>query len=127
MVPENLLYTRDHEWARIDGDTATVGITDHAQEALGDITFIELPKISQSLAVHGFLGSVESSKAASDIYSPVAGSVTEINKVLTVQPDLINKDCYGAGWLCRVKLTDPDPSKNLLSPAQYQQFLESNA
>ena len=125
MIPDNLLYTRDHEWTSVTENIATVGITDHAQESLGEITFIELPKIGQALTQHSFLGSVESSKAASDIYSPIAGTVTEINQALVTQPEIINTDCYGAGWICKVKMTSTDSLKTLLTPQQYDDFLKN--
>ena len=97
MVPENLRYTKDHEWIRVEGDVGTIGITDHAQEELGDIVFVELPKVGATLEQSASFGSVESVKAVSDIYSPVAGQVTEINSALAETPEKVNEDPYGAG------------------------------
>lgn len=124
MIPENLYYTKDHEWAKIEGDSAVVGITDHAQEALGEVTFVELPAVGKSLAQHGQLGTVESSKAASDVYSPLAGTVTHVNEKLGSEPELVNKDCYGAGWMCKVKVSDPGEIKNLMDAKQYDEYLK---
>jgi glycine cleavage system H protein len=124
MIPENLYYTKDHEWAKVEGDIAVVGITDHAQESLGEVTFVELPAVGKSLAQHGQLGTVESSKAASDIYSPAAGTVMEVNERLESEPELINKDCYGAGWICKVKVSDLGGIKNLMNAKQYDEYLK---
>jgi glycine cleavage system H protein len=126
MIPENLYYTKDHEWAKVEGDIAVVGITDHAQETLGEVTFVELPQVGKSIVQHGQIGTVESSKAASDIYSPVAGTVTEVNEKLESEPDLINKDCYGAGWICKLKVGDAEGLKNLLNAKQYEEYLNKN-
>ena len=124
MIPENLYYTKDHEWAKVEGDSAVVGITDHAQESLGEVTFVELPQMGKSITQHGQIGTVESSKAASDIYSPVAGTVTEVNEKLESEPELINKDCYGAGWICKVKVSDLAGVKNLMNAKQYDEYLK---
>ena len=124
MIPENLYYTKDHEWAKIDKDIATVGITDHAQEALGEVTFIELPQVGKEVAQHDTLATVESSKAASDVYAPVSGKVTDANEKLESEPELINKDCYGAGWMCKVKVSDLGGIKNLLNAKQYDEYLK---
>jgi glycine cleavage system H protein len=123
MIPENLYYTKDHEWAKVEGDSAVVGITDHAQESLGEVTFVELPSVGKSLVPHGQIGTVESSKAASDIYSPVAGTVTEANGKLESEPELINKDCYGAGWICKVMVSDLAGIKSLMNAKQYEEYL----
>jgi glycine cleavage system H protein len=123
MIPERLYYTKDHEWAKVEGDSAVVGITDHAQESLGEVTFVELPQVDKSIAQHGQIGTVESSKAASDIYSPVAGTVTQVNEKLESEPELINKDCYGAGWICKVKMSDLAGIKNLMNAKQYEKYL----
>jgi glycine cleavage system H protein len=125
MTPENLYYTKDHEWAKIDNDIATIGITDHAQEALGEVTFVELPQVGKSVSQHGQIGTVESSKAASDIFSPVSGTVTEVNESLGSEPETINKDCYGAGWICKVKVNDTAGVKNLLNAKQYEEYLNA--
>ena len=124
MIPENLYYTKDHEWTKIEGDSAVVGLTDHAQESLGEVTFIELPQVGKGLVQHGQIGTVESSKAASDIYSPVAGTVTQANEKLESEPELINKDCYGAGWICKVRVSNPAGVKNLMNAKQYDEYLK---
>jgi len=124
MVAKGLLYTKDHEWARIEGDIATVGITDHAQNQLGELTFVELPEVGKEVKQKGELGVVESSKAASDVYSPVAGKVTEVNTELETSPEQINKDCYGEGWLCKVRITDKATAKNLMDAKQYEEYLK---
>ncbi len=124
MAPGNLLYTKDHEWAAIAGDTATIGITDYAQHSLGEITFVELPAIKTIFKAHDAMAVVESSKAASDVYSPLAGEVIEVNDSLSSQPELINKDCYSAGWICRLKISNPDTSE-LMNAEQYEQYLKT--
>jgi glycine cleavage system H protein len=124
-IPENCWYTRDHEWARFEEETAMVGITDYAQETMGDVTFIELPTVGQEVTQHAYLGSVESSKAASDVYSPIAGSVMAINETLRTQPELINKDPYGEGWICKVQLANVDAKKGLMSAKEYAEFLKN--
>jgi glycine cleavage system H protein len=124
MIPEKLYYTKDHEWAKVEGDTAVVGITDHAQESLGEVTFIELPQVGKSVVQHGQVGTVESSKAASDICSPVAGIVTEVNERLASEPELMNKDCYGTGWIYKARMSDPAGVKNLMNAKQYDEYLK---
>jgi glycine cleavage system H protein len=125
MVAEGLLYTKDHEWVRVEGDTATVGITDHAQEQLGELVFVELPQVSKEFAAHKEIAVVESSKAASDVYSPVTGQVTEVNTELGTKPELVNEDCYHAGWICRVKITDKKPLGDLMDAKQYEEYLKT--
>ncbi len=124
MVPKNFYYTKDHEWAEIKGDTAIIGITDYAQHSLGEITFAELPALKKQLKVHDVVAVVESSKAASDVYSPLAGQVTEINNALGAKPELMNQDCYKAGWICKIKIAAPD-TKHLMNAAQYEEYLKS--
>jgi glycine cleavage system H protein len=124
MVVKGLLYTKEHEWAKIEGDIATIGITDHAQEQLGELTFVELPEAGKVVGQKGELAIAESSKAASDVYSPVAGKVTEVNTALKSKPETINDDCYGAGWLCKIQITDKTTTKNLMNAAQYEEYLK---
>ena len=124
MVDEKLLYTKEHEWARIEGETATIGITDHAQEMLGELVFVELPQVGKAVKQKDELAVVESSKAASDVYSPVTGEVTEVNSELESSPELVNDDCYGQGWICRLKVTDAAATKNLMDARQYAEYLE---
>jgi glycine cleavage system H protein len=124
MVLKGLLYTQEHEWAKVEGDVATVGITDHAQEQLGELTFVELPNVGKEVKQKGELGVVESSKAASDVFSPVTGKVTEVNKSLESKPETINNDCYGAGWICKIRITDKTTTKNLMDATQYEEYLK---
>jgi glycine cleavage system H protein len=124
MTPNNLLYTKDHEWVQINGDTATVGITDYAQHSLGEITFVELAALKKQLKAHDVVAVIESSKAASDVFSPIAGEVTEVNNQLSSKPELINQDCFSAGWICKLKVASPD-TKNLMNASQYEQYLKT--
>jgi glycine cleavage system H protein len=124
VVKQGLLYTREHEWARIEGDIATIGITDHAQEALGEVTFVELPGIGKEFKPAAEMAVVESSKAASDVYSPVAGKVIEVNTELASHPSLVNEECYGSGWMVKLKVVGKDAGKGLLSPAEYEEYLK---
>jgi glycine cleavage system H protein len=121
--PENFHYTKEHEWVRLDGETATVGITDHAQEELGDIVYVDLPKVGAALEKGKTFGSVESVKAVSDVYSPVSGEVVEINEALAAAPEKLNADPHGEAWLVKIKLTAPDEIKQLLSAADYQKYI----
>ena len=124
MVVEGLLYTKEHEWAKIEGNTAIVGITDHAQEMLGEITFVELPAVNKEFQSHDELAMVESSKAASDVYSPVTGKVIEVSSQLESKPELINENCYEAGWLCKLEITDSTSIEKLMDAKQYEEYLE---
>ena len=119
-VPVDLKYAKTHEWVRVQGDTATVGITDHAQHELTDIVFVELPAIGRRIKAGEACAVVESVKTASDIYAPASGEVVEINKVLADNPALVNTEPYGAGWFYRIKLNDPTELNQLLSPESYQ-------
>ncbi len=124
-VQQGLSYTRDHEWAKVEGDVATIGITDYAQEQLGEIVFVELPKVGKEFGVHKELAVVESSKAASDVYCPVAGKVTEVNSELETKPELINEDCYGRGWICKLKITDRKSLPDLMDAKKYEEYLKT--
>ena len=119
-VPVDLKYAKTHEWVRVQGDTATVGITDHAQHELTDIVFVELPAIGRRIKAGEACAVVESVKTASDIYAPASGEVVEVNKVLADNPALVNTEPYGAGWFYRIKLNDPTELNQLLSPESYQ-------
>lgn len=123
MIPKDARYTKDHEWVRIEGDTAVVGITDHAQAALGDITFVEIPAVGKVVKAHDVLAVVESVKAASDVYAPVAGTVCEVNGVLTTVPETINQSPHDQGWICKLRPFDAASADALLSAAQYEAFL----
>jgi glycine cleavage system H protein len=120
-VPEELQYTRSHEWVRTEGDTATVGITDYAQDELGDIVFVELPEKGATFDAGDSFGAVESVKAVSDIYAPVGGEVVEVNEALNDSPEKINEDPYGEGWIIKLRVSDEG---DLLSASDYEQFLE---
>ena len=124
-IEENFLYTKEHEWVSIEDNIATMGISNYAQEALGDVTYVELPE--EELEVEQFeqFVSVESVKAASDIYAPMAGKVLEVNRKLEDNPALINKDCYGKGWIAKIEVRDMDESTNLMSAEEYRNYLES--
>jgi glycine cleavage system H protein len=124
MVLKGLFYTRDHEWAKINGDTAIVGITDHAQEMLGEITYVELPETGRQVKQKDEIGVVESSKSASDVYSPVTGIITQVNAELQSTPEQINKDCYNAGWICKIKITDKSVIDNLMDAKEYEEYLK---
>jgi glycine cleavage system H protein len=120
-VPEELQYTRSHEWVRTEGDTATVGITDYAQDELGDIVFVELPEEGATFDAGDSFGAVESVKAVSDLYTPVGGEVVEVNEALNDSPEKINEDPYGEGWIIKLRVSDEG---DLLSASDYEQFLE---
>jgi len=123
MYPENFRYTKEHEWVLVEGDIGTVGITEHAQEELGDIVYVDLPKVGTRVEAGKSLGSVESVKAVSDIYSPVSGEITEINESLADAPEKLNSDPHGAAWLVKMRLSSPEEIKNLMSAADYQSYV----
>jgi glycine cleavage system H protein len=123
MYPANLKYTKEHEWVRVEGDTGVIGITDHAQKELGDIVYVDLPKVGARVEQGKSLGSVESVKAVSDIYAPVSGEVLEINELLATTPEKLNEDPHGAAWLVKIKLSAPDEVKRLLSAEDYQKYV----
>jgi glycine cleavage system H protein len=123
MVPDKLRYTKDHEWIRVEGDLGVVGITDHAQAELGDIVFVELPKAGAQFEQGATFGSVESVKAVSDIYSPVAGEVVEVNTALADAPEKVNEEPYGAGWIMKLKLRDPQQIEKLMTAAEYDDYV----
>jgi glycine cleavage system H protein len=120
MIPADLRYTKEHEWVRLEGDLATVGITDHAADQLGDIVFVELPAVGTALAQLATFGVVESVKAVSDLFAPVGGEVVEVNEALASAPEVVNSDPYGAGWMLKVRVADPAEAEALLDPAAYE-------
>ena len=120
-VPDNLLYCDTHEWVRVEGKKAVIGITDYAQEQLGDITYVDLPSVGAALSAGADMGAVESVKAASELYCPVAGKVTKVNADLDASPELANSDPYGAAWMIELELSE-EP-KGLLSPADYKKLI----
>jgi glycine cleavage system H protein len=119
-VPANLKYTKDHEWIKVDGDVATIGVTDFAQSQLGDIVFIEIETVGETLAKEEVFGTIEAVKTVSDMFMPVAGEVLEVNPKITEQPDVVNKDPYGDGWMIKIKVSNPAELNELLSPEQYK-------
>lgn len=121
--PDNLKYTEDHEWISLDGDVATVGITDHAQKELGDIVYIDVNSVGDSMGQNDVFGSVEAVKTVSDLFLPVAGEVTEVNGDLDATPELVNDDPYGKGWIIKMKVADPDSLDGLLSAEDYKTFV----
>jgi glycine cleavage system H protein len=123
-IPEDLHYTTSHEWVRIEGDTATIGITDHAQDELGDVVFVELPQEGDTFDAGESFGTVESVKAVSDIYAPVGGDVVEVNSALEDAPENINEDPYGEGWIVKLSTTD---EADLLSPQEYEKVVEEES
>ena len=123
MVPQDLRYTKDHEWVRLSGDSATVGITQFAAEQLGDIVFVELPAVGSSVTALATFGVVESVKAVSDLFSPLSGTVSEINPALAGQPELVNTDPYGGGWMLKLTVTDAGQLDELLDPAAYDTLI----
>ena len=122
-VPAGLVYSKEHEWVKIDGDVATVGITDYAQSSLGDIVYVELPRVGAGLTQFGSIGVVESVKAVSDIFTPIGGEVVGINDGLENDPASVNRDPYGAGWFYKVQLADTSQLNDLLTPEQYEQLI----
>jgi glycine cleavage system H protein len=125
MYPADLKYSKEHEWVKVEGTKARVGVTHHAQSQLGDIVFVDPPKPGAVVKAMGTVGVVESVKAVSDVYSPISGSVTEANGALEAHPELVNKDCYGQGWIFVVEMADPKELDALMDVAAYQAYLES--
>ena len=123
MVPSDLRYTKDHEWVRVDGEEATVGITEYAAGQLGDIVFVELPDVGRSLAQFAAFGVVESVKAVSDLFAPLTGEVTAANDALAGSPELVNSDPYGDGWMVRIRLSAQDELGGLLDPTAYDALI----
>jgi glycine cleavage system H protein len=124
MFPEDLRYTREHEWARIEGDELTVGVTDYAQEELGDVVYVELPQVGDRIEQMGEFGTVESVKAVSALYVPAAGEVVGINEALQTQPELVNADPYDGGWMVKLRLDDPGQLDDLLNAAAYEKLVD---
>lgn len=123
-TPPDLRYTKSHEWIRLDGDTATIGITDHAQSELGDVVFVDLPTPGRALQSGESFGTVESVKTVSDLYAPLAGEVTEVNETLSSQAELVNQDPYNGGWMIKLKLKNPAEVEGLLDAAAYEASLD---
>jgi glycine cleavage system H protein len=126
-TPEELSYTKDHEWVRVSGDSATVGITDHAQKQLGDVVYVELPKVGDKFDAAEPFGSVESVKAVSEVYMPLGGSVTGANEALNDRPELVNEDPYGEGWMIVIRMDNPSEADGLLSAVEYEDYIKEEA
>ncbi len=122
-VPANLKYSNDHEWCRVEGDTAYIGITDFAQSQLGDIVFVDVPTVGETLAAGDVFGSIEAVKTVSDAFIPVSGEILEFNSAVDADPAIVNKDAYGEGWLIKVRLTNPAEADGLLSADQYKELI----
>jgi len=127
MYPEGLRYSKDHEWIGVEGDRGRIGITDYAQDQLGDVVFLELPEVGRTLSAGEQFGTVESVKAVSELFSPVAGEVVEVNSELTSKPELVNEDPHGAAWMLVIRLADPAAVETLMDAKAYQAFVESEA
>ncbi len=123
-IPEGSLFTKEHEWINIDSETGTIGITDYAQHALGDVTFVELPKVAGHVRQFQGLATIESVKAANDIFSPLSGEVIEVNTELKNNPALVNQSCYGQGWIAKIKIKDLSEKKDLLDSAAYKKYVD---
>ncbi len=126
-IPENLKYTNEHEWAKIEGDIATIGITDYAQQSLGDVVYVELPDTDTEVKKGKEFGSIESVKAVSDIFAPLSGTVTEINDELSDHPEYINQSPYDKGWIVKIKISDPAEIDNLMDSKQYENFVNKES
>lgn len=123
-IPAELRYSSDHEWVRIEGTTATIGITAYAQDALGDVVFVEMPDAGLTVSAGESFSEVESTKSVSDIYAPITGAISEVNAELESQPELLNSDPYGAGWICRIEISDPSELDGLMDAEAYRALTE---
>ena len=126
-IPENLRYSKDHEWVSVDGDVATIGITDYAQHSLGDVVYIDMPRVGDKFGTHEAFGSVESVKAVSEIFTPVAGEVVEVNDGINDTPEAVNNDPYEGGWMVKLKLDNAGEADALLSAVEYEEYLAASA
>ena len=126
-VPEDLHYSKDHEWVRVEGNEAVIGITDYAQNSLGDVVYVELPKAGDEFAANEPFGSVESVKAVSEVFTPIAGAVVQINESLADEPEIVNSDPYGQGWMIRLKMANPGEVDSLLTAAEYEDFTKAES
>ena len=124
-IPDDLHYSKDHEWVRVDGNVAIVGITDYAQDSLGDVVYVELPKVGDDFAANESFGSVESVKAVSEVFSPVTGEIVGTNEALADTPEKVNQDPYGDGWMIRVKMSNPGEVDSMLTAAEYEAFTKA--
>lgn len=125
QYPEAYRYTKEHEWISVDGDTGTIGITDHAQSELGDVVYVELPAVGDALTANESFGTIESVKAVSELYAPVTGEVTEVHEGLVDRPEMVNEDPHEGAWMIKIKIADPAAVDDLMSASDYQSFLDS--
>jgi glycine cleavage system H protein len=125
MVPKDLRYTKDHEWVKVDGEVATIGVTDYAASQLGDVVFVDLPAVGKSVDQFATFGVVESVKAVSDVFAPLSGEIVEVNEELADSPERINADPYGDGWMIKIRMTDPSEADKLMDAAAYREMLET--
>lgn len=121
--PDDLRYSKEHEWLRVDGDEAVIGITDFAQDALGDVVYVAVPEVGANVAADESIGEIESTKSVSEVYVPVAGTVVAVNEALADRPELLNSDPYGEGWIVRIRLADPAAAAGLMDAGEYQGFV----
>ncbi len=126
-IPENLRYSKDHEWVLVDGDVASIGITDYAQHSLGDVVYIDMPRVGDTLGSHEAFGSVESVKAVSEVFTPVAGEIVEVNDGLNDTPEKVNNDPYGDAWFIKIKMNNTGDVDAMLSGEEYEEYLSANA
>ncbi len=126
-VPENLRYSKDHEWILVEDDTATMGITDYAQHSLGDVVYVDLPAVGKTFGAHESIGSVESVKAVSDVFIPISGEILEVNEALNDAPENVNNDPYGAAWFAKIRFGNQSEIEELMTPEQYTEYLAANA
>lgn len=125
-IPENLRFSKDHEWVEVNGEIATIGITDYAQHSLGDVVYIDMPRVGDHFGTHEAFGSVESVKAVSEIFTPLAGEVTEVNEGVNDTPEAVNNEPYAAGWMVKIKMDNPGEADAMLSAAEYEEYLEAS-
>ena len=126
-IPEDLHYSKDHEWIRVAGDAGTIGITDHAQHSLGDVVYVELPKVGDKFMAHESFGNVESVKAVSELFCPVSGEITEVNESLQDTPETVNTDPYGVAWMIKISIEDKGAVDKLMSAAEYEDYVKTEA
>jgi len=126
-IPEQLRYSKDHEWVAVAGDIATIGITDYAQHSLGDVVYIDMPRVGDKFNIHEAFGSVESVKAVSEIFTPIGGEVTEVNDGLNDTPEAVNSDPYDKGWMIKIKMDNPGEADAMLSAVEYEEYLAATA
>jgi len=126
-IPENLRYSKDHEWVLVEGENASIGITDYAQHALGDVVYVDMPRVGDKFGTHEAFGSVESVKAVSEVFTPIAGEVTEVNDNLNDTPEKVNSDPYGDAWFIKIKMDKPGEADKMLSGEEYEEYLSAQA